>query len=126
YVANRRALVSPEEKQAILLDRPAQAAAKLVALQEIVRPREEIAGVQVAVAQKLEGASVQLVRAGLGHHVDDPARSTAILGAVTIGLNAEFFDGVRVRKWIVHVGVVVLIAAAVQVVIDVIGAGAIG
>src|SRR5690348_3978390 len=126
YIAQERALVSTEEKEAVLLDRAAGAASELIALEEVMCWREEVAGIQVAVAQKLEGAAVQLVGAGFGDHVDNRAGAAAVLGAVAVGLNAELLHRIRIWEGIVHIGVVVLVAAAVQIVIDVVGAGAVG
>src|SRR5262249_34399694 len=79
-----------------------------------------------AVPQEFECAAVQLIRTGLRHHVNNRARAPAVLRAVTVGLNAELFERIRIREWIVHIRVVVLIAAAIEVVINVVGAASIG
>src|SRR5579884_4291374 len=92
----------------------AERPAELVALQQIVRSGEKVARVQVAIAEELEGAAMKRVRAGLRDDVHNRARATAVFGAVAIGLYAELFHGIGIRERIVDVGVVVMIAAAVQ------------
>ena len=90
--ARARALVRAEEEELVFDDRPADSAAELVALQRVLFGREEVARVQGAVAQELERAAVQFVRARLGHHVDDAATRVSVLRAEVARLQAEFLE----------------------------------
>ena len=125
-IAELRSLVGAEEEEPVLDDRAADAAAKLVALEMVRHRREKVARVHRAVAQELEHRAVQLVRAGLGHDVDHGARRPAVLGAVVVGLDAELFERVRIGERIVDVRPGILIAGAVQKVVDAFAAGAVG
>ncbi len=78
--------------------------------------REEIPGVEIAVANEFEQRSVQIVRTGLGNDVDDRAAGAAILRIEVVGLHAEFGERVGIRKSSVEIGDVVLMAGAVQLV----------
>ena len=91
-----------------------------------MRTGEEVARVHIAVAQKLERAAVQLVGAGFCDYVDDGAAAAAILGAVAVSLHAELFERIRIGKRIVYVGVMILVAPAIQVVVDIVGARTVG
>src|SRR5438128_10673407 len=65
-LAERQALlksfVVPKQKQLVLLDRASQRCSKLIPLERTLDIVEEVPGIQGAVAQKLEGASVPFVR----------------------------------------------------------------
>ena len=62
-------LVAAKEEQFVLDDSAAEGAAELVALQRVVRGREEVAGVDIAIAQVIEEIAVKTVRTRLGNHV---------------------------------------------------------
>ena len=82
----------------ILLDGSADAAAKLVALQRILRGSEEVARVQVAIAHKLEPIAVNQVRPGFCDDIHHPADRVAVLRAQIAVCHAEFLDGVGIRE----------------------------
>ena len=97
-LAYPRALIRAEVEQVVLLDRAADAASELVALELLLRRGEKVPRVHVAVAQELEHIAVNLVRAGLGHHVDHSADRVAVFRAHIAVLDAEFLNGVGIRE----------------------------
>src|SRR5262249_51459377 len=73
-------------------DRSSQRTAELIAVERRLLRVEEVARVELAVAQKLKNASVKLVRARLkngGHHA---AGGSSILRRILVGQDAEFAD----------------------------------
>ena len=61
---------------------------------------------------------MKLVRAGLGQHIDDAARKPSILCIVTVSLDPEFLNGVRVRRHVAGIAEIGHARAAVKVIID--------
>ena len=85
------AFVVGEQKSLIDLDRATTGAPKLIALKGRRSPAiEEVRGVESVVAQELEDGAVPLVRAGLSHDNDLPARTLAELGSVGVAQDVEF------------------------------------
>ena len=71
--------------------------AELVALEGRLRllgSVEEVLGVELLVAEELEGGAVEVVGPGLEVDVDDAAHGAAVLGGVGVGLDLELLDGV--------------------------------
>src|SRR6185503_765059 len=75
-----------EEEELVFLDRPAEAPAEIVIAEHrfgnFDRPRliEKVVGVELVVAQVLEGAAVKLISAAARHDVDRSARITPEFG----------------------------------------------
>jgi hypothetical protein len=105
----------------VLLDGAADRAAELVALERVLGGREEVAGVQIAVAQKLEQISVNLVGSGFAHHVDHAAHGIPVLRAHIGALHAEFLDRVGVGKGQISINVGVVVGDAIHLIIDAFG-----
>ena len=99
------------------MTRAADRAAELVDGAGYRPPWRSRAGVEVAVAEKLECIAVEPVSAGFGDDVDDRAGALAELGVVVAGLYAEFLQGVRERERAVDVGHLIDVVAAVQKVV---------
>ena len=97
-LANTEAFVVSEKEQFVLDDGPAQRKAELVLLVGLLTEDVEvIAGVHFLVAQKLPQVAVDLVGAGLDDGIHDGAVAAAEFGAVGIGLDFEFGDGIHRR-----------------------------
>ena len=124
---NRAPLVQPhpldvdEEVDLVLLDRTANRPAELVllgvGLVEVVLLLEEVLRPQVPVVEELEGAAVELVRAGLDHGVDDRAGGAAELGVELSGEDLELLRRVERHARlgaVVLPQVVVVVPAAVH------------
>ncbi len=91
-----RALIVGEEEDLVVANRPAEGSAKLVLAEGAARGREVVAGIEIGVAQEVEGAAVKAVGAGLGDDADLAAAELAILGVEVAGDDAELGDGVEV------------------------------
>ena len=98
-----RPLVAAEEEELVAFDSAAERAAELIALQRVVRGREVVAGVHVAVAKKLEGVAMPGVGAGFRHGVHHAAGMQTASGGQAAGLDAEFLQGVGELDGQVHV-----------------------
>ena len=85
-------------------DRPADGAAKLVAVDVIRRGREKGPRVEVAIAQELKRVAMKAAAAGFGDDVDHRARALTVRGVVVAGLNAEFLYRVGERERPIDVG----------------------
>src|SRR5262249_60520673 len=59
----RCSLIATKEEQFVFFDRAANASAKLITLQEILRGRKEIASVEFVISNEFKKRSVKLVRA---------------------------------------------------------------
>ncbi len=91
--------VIAEHEGLVLLDRAAQRDAELVALKARNGIRvEEVAGVEVVVAQEFVERSVQLIGSGLGDDQNLAAGTLAVLGAVGIGEQVEFPHRVHAQQ----------------------------
>ena len=92
--------VIAEQKQLVFLQRAAQRAAELISPERRNGgPIEEVARVQIAIAQKLEQRSVQTIGAGLRDHADLRAGALAIFRAIGIGEHIEFADGIDAQQF---------------------------
>src|SRR5262249_29463730 len=115
-----RRLESGKGEYLVFLDRSADGSAELVTAECVLRGGEIIARIEGSVANKFEQASVDLVAAGFGDGVDHRPRMKSIAGGNAAGLNAELLQGIRERERQVHVGMrVVMVAAVEQIVIAV-------
>src|SRR5579885_2884179 len=92
------AVVIEKEESFIPYNRPAQVAAELIEVvgalgsaAPVVFPRVRI---ESFIAEKFERRSVEVIRAGLGDHVDDAAAGAPDLGRIVIGIDLELLDGV--------------------------------
>src|SRR6185369_14530167 len=90
-------LIIYEEKRFAFNDGPAHGPAELILLKNPAFRRKEILCVENCVAQELERAPVNLVRAGLGHNIDDAAAVVAILGVEIVGKNPKLRYGIEIR-----------------------------
>jgi len=86
------ALVVAKKERAVLPDRPADGDPELIQLELRFARVKVLTSIQGAVAQKLEGGSVQFVRSRAGDDVDDCA-SGRKLRVVVSRLNLEFLNG---------------------------------
>ena len=88
-----RALVIGEEEGLVVDDRAAGRAAELVLVERRARQAgrigEEVVGVEIVVAQKLEDRAVKLIGAALDGGVDHRAGGVAELGGEVVGLDLE-------------------------------------
>ena len=98
-------------------DRPADGAAKLVAVDVIRRGREKGPRVEVAIAQELKRVAMKAAAAGFGDDVDHRAGALTVRGVVVAGLNAEFLYRVGERERRIDVGHFIHVVAAVQEVV---------
>src|SRR5262249_29634322 len=109
-------------------DWPADGATKLIALELVsatilgrssVGERwtgKEIFGVENCITQKFKCVTMQSIRAGACDNVYYPARILSVFRAVVAGLYAEFLKSVRKGKWLIDIGVLIHIVAAIQLV----------
>ena len=86
-----------EEKQLVLHDRPANDAAKLIALHRIAIARKCIAGIEDSVANELEHTAMELIRARFRHYDNCASRMESILSRYSAGFDFEFLKGIRER-----------------------------
>ena len=91
-----RALVIGEEEDFVAPDRPPEGASVLVLEKRTARGRKVVAGIEIGVAQKLEGAAVKRIAAGLGDHADLAAAEFPVFGVKVAGDDAELGDRVEV------------------------------
>lgn len=131
-LVKERVLIAKEELGALSFgdvgddNRSADDAAELVAMDVIGHGCEVIPGVEVAVAQELEGVTMELAAARLGHDVNDCAGALAEFGVVVAGLNAELLKCVGEWEWTVDVGHFIHVVAAVEEVIRLVGKCTVG
>src|SRR5687767_9105647 len=97
-LADRQLLVTHEAKKLVLNERTAHGEAKLISLQLVSVAREEVAGIELGVPNEPKGVAMELIRAGLDHHVRSAARKPALLHAHIAGLGAELLDRVGERE----------------------------
>ena len=90
-------LVVNEEEQLVLLDRSAEAGAKLVLPERGLDAVEKVASVESAVAQKLIRRPMQVVGARFAYGIYDCAIA-AELGAVGVGKNRELGDRLDTQR----------------------------
>ena len=102
----------------------AERAAELVALQAVARRREEVARVEVVVADELEDVAVERVGAGLGHQVHRRRRVMAVARRQRAGLDLELLQRVGERRRQVQVVERIVVRAAVHDVGDAVGLAA--
>src|SRR5579864_3617995 len=101
-------LVIHKEKRLVLLNRTAKAPAELVLFvrRSGRRPHiEEVFGIEDIIPDKFEHAAMESIGAGLGNHIDDPARLTSEFRAVRSLVDVKFLNVVhrRVQNLIVKV-----------------------
>src|SRR5580698_2569087 len=101
---HKRVLIAKEELCAEALgkvrddDRPADGAAKLVAVQVVGHCGEVGPRIEVAVAQELKRRSVELPASRLGDNIHHGSGALAVFGVVVAGLNAKLLQRVREGK----------------------------
>ena len=114
-LAVARALISAEEEQLVLDDRCRRPCRRYWLRFSVSCPvREEVARVQIAVADVFEQIAVECVRSGLGDHVDGRAGMRAEARRYRAGLDAEFLQRVRERERHVDVRHRVGVVAAIE------------
>src|SRR5262249_29464819 len=115
-----------EEESPIAPDWSTGGSPKLITLELIFlcgMPRSRI---ENGVAQKLETISVKLIRSGFGYHIDDAACVFPRFCAVVACLQAKLLQRIRHGKWLVDVGVLIDVVAAIELVADLILARTVG
>src|SRR5881396_2385671 len=90
-------LVVNEEEQLVLLDRSAEAGAKLVLPERGLDAVEKLASVKSAVAHKLIRRPMQVVGARFGHGVHH-CSIAAELGAISVGKNRELRNRLNTQR----------------------------
>src|SRR5882762_9074428 len=102
-------LLRPEEKQLVLLDRPAYGVAVIVAPQKVLLPanriaddaagfllpKEKVFGIKLVVAAEIVDVAVIFVSAGLGDEVDLGAAGAPILRTVAVAQNLKFLNRIH-------------------------------
>jgi len=118
-----RPLVRAEEEDLVPADRPADAAAVLIAavilLGHLLLLFRERSRVQRVVAAEREPAPVQGVRAALGDDVEDRAVAAAVLRVEPLGDQLEFLNRLERKHLEQAADRVVVVVAAVDDVVDV-------
>src|SRR5207253_7197222 len=94
-----------------------QRPAVLVTLQRVARRGEEVASVEVTVADEFEGVAMESVAAGLGDSVDRRRRVLPVLRWQRVGLELEFLQSVRERNGQVQIVLRIIDGPAVENVI---------
>src|SRR5262249_29125011 len=105
-------LKAAKGEQLVLSQRTSQSKAGLVALQLVLLPREEVAGIELGIADKPETVPVNAVAAGLGHHIHRASGTIAGVQSLVAGLDRKLLH--RVGEWkrkVVVVQVVHVLAA---------------
>src|SRR6185312_12074968 len=101
----------------------AEAAAELVAAVLLLVDAAELLGlglrVHVRVAEELEEAALQVIRAALGDDVHHAAVATAVLGLVALRDHVEFLDRLERKELEEPTDRVVVVVAAVDLVVQV-------
>ena len=106
--------MSTKEKKLVPDDRPANDAAKLVALQAVSLARKRIARIEDSVAHKFKQVAVEAVGARLRHAVDSARGMLSILGRHGAGFYFELLQGIRKRQWKVRIAERVVMTTAIQ------------
>ena len=65
---------------------------------------------------------MERVGARFGDHIDHRSCGVAVLGAEAVGLDAELLEGIGIGRRVIHVEVRIAVAAAVELIVDAIGA----
>ena len=114
--------IAREEERLVLRERAAERAAELFAIERIVgadRSRRRPArGVQLLVADEIEGGAVKHVRSGLRDDVDDARREAAVLRRVAVGQHAELLHRLRVRRRVARAAQAGRVVPAIQLEVD--------
>ena len=81
-------------------DRATNGSTVLIALQTVLRGREEVASVEIAVSKELDQGSVELVCPTASDRTHHSAPAARKLGTLATGREAEFLYGVGIRKYV--------------------------
>ena len=84
-LTNERSLIAGEEKYLVFLDRTADHAAELVALEAVVSHCEGIPAIKSVVAHKLEGIAMKFIGSRFRHCVDGSARTHSVRSILAAG-----------------------------------------
>ena len=109
--------VAAEDECLVMDDRPAKRSAELIAVQRRLSKRVPCVRVEVAVAEKLEERTMELIGARAGNHVDNSVSEAAELRAEVAGFNAELVQRVRIGHRVACVAEAGDVGAAVKVVV---------
>ena len=117
-LANRRALVSAEEKQFVLHDRPADRSTELVALDRVALRCKGVPRIEHSIAHELKQIAVKLVRSGLCYQADRPEDFTPFCADVALvsTLNSCSASGNGIERY--EPGVLVVVVRAVERVVQ--------
>ena len=91
-------MIADKEEQFVFLDRAAEHASELVALEVVVGGREKVASIQVAIAEKLENVSMKRIGAGFGHGVHCSGGAPTLRSVLRAHAQPEFLERIRKRK----------------------------
>src|ERR1700733_6238090 len=108
------------------LDGSPDGSSELIAVEGVNSGRKVVAGVEGAVSQKLEAVPMEVGASGLGDDIDDAARVLAVFGLIVAGLNTELLQSIGEREGLIDVGEFVVVIAAVEPVIGLVGARPVG
>src|SRR5207249_647989 len=92
-----QSFIGAEEEQFIFLDRSTDHTAELIPLESrnfLVRRIEIVLSIERTVAQKFESRTMKSVRSRVSDHVHHTARDQSIFGAIVVGRDGEFADGI--------------------------------
>src|SRR5439155_6845145 len=85
------------EERFVTLDRAAERGPELVARESRLLLVEEFARVEMVVPKEFVKAAVKIVCAGLGQHINLPARIASELGTIGVRLHAKLAHGFQAK-----------------------------
>ena len=106
--------MSAKEKQLVLDNRPADDAAKLVALQTISLGGERIARVENFVADKFKQVAMNCVGTRFGYAIDGAGRMLSVLRRHGAGFHLELLKRIRKRQWKIRIAERIVMSASIQ------------
>src|SRR5260221_4660093 len=104
----------------IMDNRAPEGTAKLVAFDHVLRCRrgKEVLRVEDRVADKFKYITVEIIGPRFSNYVNHATGIFPILRAVVGGLHAEFLKRIGEGKWLVDIGVLVYVVAAIKLITD--------
>src|SRR5207248_7526063 len=107
-------LLRSKEEHPVVDDGPAERAAKLVALQPVIRRGEEIVRVEPIVPRELEGVPMEEIGTGLGDDIHGRSKMLAIPGRQGAGFYLELLQRIGKRRRKVQVVEWIVVGAAIH------------
>ena len=117
-----------EEERTILADGAADAGTELIAhkVAFVAAGVESVAGIEDAIAQVIVAKAVKCIGSAAGDDIHLSAGAAAIFGAIGVGGDFEFLNGVDRRLQVVAIDIGVVVVDAVEEKIVELLAGAVG